>query len=57
MSAENRRTFLLLAVLALLATLVFVAHALEPTLAGDVSAIGADGEDLGRALNGVTLSL
>jgi Kef-type K+ transport system membrane component KefB len=56
-NAENRRTFVLLAVLALLATLVFVAHALEPTLAGDVSAIGADGEDLGRALNGVTLSL
>jgi len=57
MNASNRRTLVLLAVLGLLATLVFVAHALEPTLAGDVTAIGADGEDLGRALNGVTLSL
>ncbi len=57
MTPDNRRSLLLLTVLALLATLVFVAHALEPTLAGDIAAIGGDGEDAGRALNGVTLSL
>lgn len=58
MSDPNRRTLVLSAMLALLAALVFVTHGLEPLLAGDLGAIGAEGDgDVGRALNGVTLAL
>lgn len=58
MNDQTRRTLVLLGVLGLLAGLVFLAHAVEPMLAGDLSALGAGGDaDTGRALNGVTLSL
>ncbi len=58
MNDQTRRTLVLLGVLGLLAAVVFVAHAVEPFLVGDLSALGAGGDaDTGRALNGVTLSL
>ena len=58
MNDQTRRTLVLLGVLGLLAGLVFLAHAVEPMLAGDLATIGAGGDaDTGRALNGVTLSL
>ena len=58
MNDQTRRTLVLLGVLGLLAAVVFVAHAVEPFLVGDLSAFGAGGDaDTGRALNGVTLSL
>ncbi len=59
MKQADRRVLVLLGVLAVLASLVFVAHSLEPLLAstfGDMETVdGADTER--RALNGFTLAL